>query len=46
MVKVAAGAEETGTAAADVLTATQELSEQARELKAEVEKFLTTVRAA
>ncbi|MDE0942437.1 MAG: methyl-accepting chemotaxis protein, partial [Alphaproteobacteria bacterium] len=40
------GAQETGSAASQVLEATHELSQQAGDLRTEVEKFLTTVRAA
>jgi methyl-accepting chemotaxis protein len=43
---VSDGAAKTGTASADVLTAAQALSEQSKRLKTEVEKFLSTVRAA
>ncbi len=46
MVEVNKGAQETGTAAAQVLEATHELSRQAGDLRSEVEKFLTNVRAA
>jgi methyl-accepting chemotaxis protein len=40
------GANETGSASAQVLTSAQSLSNESRRLKGEVEKFLTTVRAA
>ncbi len=40
------GAQETGSAASQVLDATHELSRQSSDLRQEVEKFLTTVRAA
>jgi methyl-accepting chemotaxis protein len=40
------GANETGTASAQVLSAAQSLSTESSNLKAEVEKFLVTVRAA
>ncbi|WP_315836848.1 methyl-accepting chemotaxis protein [Bradyrhizobium prioriisuperbiae] len=43
---VARAAEETGAGAAQVLTASTELAEQAENLRAEVQKFLATVRAA
>ena len=37
---------ETGSASAQVLSSAQSLSTESRHLKVEVEKFLTTVRAA
>ncbi len=40
------GAQETGSAAGQVLEATTDLSRQAADLRQEVENFLTTVRAA
>jgi hypothetical protein len=40
------GATETGTASSQVLSAAQMLSGDSNRLKAEVEKFLDTVRAA
>jgi methyl-accepting chemotaxis protein len=40
------GASETGSASAQVLTSAQSLSSESNNLKAEVEKFLVTVRAA
>ena len=40
------GANETGSASAQVLTSAQSLSNEGRRLKGEVEKFLMTVRAA
>ena len=40
------GAQETGSAASQVLEATHELSKQAGDLRGEVEKFLESVRAA
>ena len=43
--QVSQGASETGSAAGQVLSATQELGKQSISLKAEVEKFLTEVRA-
>jgi len=43
---VSDGAAKTGTASADVLTAAHSLSDQSGRLRAEVEKFLATVRAA
>jgi methyl-accepting chemotaxis protein len=44
--EVNAGAAKTGTASADVLSAAKSLSDESNRLKAEVGKFLTTVRAA
>ncbi|MFP6774623.1 MAG: hypothetical protein VCE74_20180 [Alphaproteobacteria bacterium] len=46
MVDVKDGAEETGGAASQVLEATNDLSKQAVTLRQEIDKFLTTVRAA
>ena len=46
IVEVNDDAQETGTAAGQVLDATNELSKQAASLKQEVEKFLASVRAA
>ncbi|WP_341991154.1 methyl-accepting chemotaxis protein [Azorhizobium sp. AG788] len=43
---VARTADETGTAAAHVLTASAALSEQAQQLETQMQRFLTTVRAA
>ena len=40
------GASETGSASAQVLSSAQSLSSESNHLKVEVEKFLTTVRAA
>jgi methyl-accepting chemotaxis protein len=40
------GASETGSASAQVLTSAQSLSSESSRLKAEVGKFLNTVRAA
>ena len=40
------GAGETGTASAQVLSSAQSLSGESQHLKAEVDKFLSTVRAA
>ena len=44
--EVRGGAAKTGVASADVLSAATSLSDQSNRLKTEVEKFLTTVRAA
>ncbi len=44
--QVSGGAAKTGSGAADVLTAAKSLADQSGRLKAEVHKFLTTVRAA
>lgn len=44
--EVSRGASETGSASAQVLTSAQELSKESTHLKAEVGKFLATVRAA
>jgi len=46
IVEVNQGAVETGSASAQVLSAAQELSQQGDLLKAQVDRFLTTVRAA
>jgi methyl-accepting chemotaxis protein len=46
MGEVNRGAQETGTAASQVLDATNDLSKQATSLREEVDKFLTSVRAA
>ncbi len=43
---VSRGAEETGVAAEQVLSATNELNDQATNLRQEIDQFLTTVRAA
>jgi methyl-accepting chemotaxis protein len=43
---VARASEETGAAAAHVLTSASELSQQSERLSEEVRRFLTTVRAA
>jgi methyl-accepting chemotaxis protein len=43
---VSRGASETGTASTQVLASAQSLSQQSGHLKVEVEKFLTTIRAA
>ena len=46
IVEVNKGAAETGSASAQVLSSAQQLSTQGNKLKLEVDKFLTTVRAA
>jgi methyl-accepting chemotaxis protein len=43
---VLSGAQETGSAATEVVTASDELGSQASRLKQEVDRFLATIRAA